>query len=151
MRKPVSSILGRLHDPHVIQQFKAMQAPHDVIDYLTFGIPLVFSKDANFAAMNASNNASATKNKSFVTQTLLEWKKMGAVVEVPRHKAKIISPLSVAVKWDNLKRQKKYRLCLDGSRMKQDLCYHSVKLPDVNYLSSFLQPHDQIATVDMTK
>ena len=151
MKDPVKSILGSLHDPEVIRLYKTLGATPEVIDILTFGVPITWTKDADFKQMSASNNKSALRNHQFVSETLTEWIKIGALVPVPRSKAKIVSPISVSTKWDHARRAIKKRVCFDGSRMKEAMCYHPVKLPDVRFLSSYCEPHDEIATVDMTK
>lgn len=127
-----------------------MGAGHEVIEWLTFGIPLHWKAGVDFPSMSAKNNASALKNKQFVSKQLKEWLEIGALSIVPRSKAKIISPISVDTKWDGIKQQRKFRVCFDGSRMTSNLVYHSVKLPDIRHISTYLQPQDEIATVDMT-
>ena len=145
----VQSHHGRLHSDASIRLFKEMGAPPDVIELLYGGVQLYFKSNTPFHSLSASNNLSAIQNAEFVDLSLRRWLSSGAAQVIPRSEAKVVSPLSVNLKWDHAKKKIKPRLCFDGSRLKKFMIYRSVQLPDITHLATFIDPYDEISVVDL--
>ena len=142
-------MLGNIHSDETLRLYKSMNAPPDILEILYRGVELHWKSGTPFHRLSASNNASATDNQQFVSETLRKWIDMGAAKVIPKSKAKIISPLSVSYRWDHSKQSMKRRLCFDGSRLKKWLIYRSVQLPDIDHLSSYIDPLDELSVVDL--
>ena len=142
------STFGSIHSDDAIRTFKAMKAPRRTLDVLREGVRLTLKKGPPIKRV-VKNNASANNHPELVTSTLQQWLEAGHVKIIPEHQAKFISPLSVSYKYDASAKKMKRRLCFDSSRFKDRFVFPGSKLPGLRYTRTFIQPHDEIALLDL--
>ena len=131
--------------------FRKHGASDYVLDLLENGVTLDWKPGTDFKKISVTkNNKSAYEHSSFTERRLKEWIAEGSCQIVPKEECAVISPLSVATRYDHKQQKPKLRLCYDGSRMKRHLSFRRIKLPDLEFAKQFIRQNDRIALVDFT-
>ena len=147
----VRSRIGSLHSERVYAKYKESGACEVVLGIISRGVPSFFlTTDIPKFPRGGKNNDSAKKQPEFVNETLKDWEDRGFIERIPRDKAKVILPLSVAHRWSHKKKVVKYRLVLDCSPFGDKLSYGRIKLPDLTYLRNQIRKGDYIGLIDIT-
>ena len=132
----VSSEIGSLHDPDVIAVCEENGASEEALDILKHGLEIPFDDSIHGVKISRKNNKSAMENRSFVDSELEEMISKHFVEECEREDLRAVNPLTVAKRFSHTSREWKRRFCLDCSLVNRHIQKNSIKLPDIQGITS---------------
>ena len=124
-----------------IDNWRDLNAPNQVIDWLSEGVPLTFSSPA--PTFSLENHKLTPTQSLFVDQEVTRLLSSGAIA-LCKDKPQCVSPLGVVPKKRN-----KLRLILDLRKLNGYCVVPKFRYEDISTALEIVEPHDVFITADL--